>query len=366
MAPGIDRCIVFDDNPDQLRYRVDQVDRMLGRLIRAGELDLRETEVSGHSRRVEVLEELQDCDGDAPALLLADMAAEQSRFRGNIGARLVRAIAQHPQIGASTYRIVWSRQTVTSVTDELARWTHATATYMADSTESLADAVRHALSRPVGDPDSRQFPAARTVAQWEADVRDAVEELVGEENRLEGDDIIAQRLFEGVTDDSINERLARIETPHHPNAMAFVKAVQAHNGLSSPEEARRLIEDVMGPVAEDRVDDAIYPAICDSAWDFVTTLKERELEYGAYLATTWLTPGEEELMSTFLSLYKAETAKAHGNNQHARTAAVNRILGITPGGTGTHLFTAAAERLALGTPDLAYALWTMTDIQANR
>jgi hypothetical protein len=362
----IAKCVVFDHDRHRLELRLREVDRVLGALARRSppHIAILDDNLLGRTRKADVLGDVIDHQASGAAVLvIADFAADRNRYVGNIGARLIRALAQHPVAGPGTRRIVWSPQTCVKLTEALAPWVHATATYSTGANASLADAVRHAVA--LGWSKPREFPDARSVEEWRRDVLDRVAELVGDPGSMPGDDLIALSLFDGTPDVEINRQLQSLAAGHRPSTMAFVTAVKRHARLASTEAARRHIEDMISDVAEDRIDDGIHPEICEAARSRRAAAIGDAVTHDEYLARTWLTPAEDELMATFLKLYRTGASNVHRNNANRLTGIVNDILG-TSGRQGAPEWGAACERLGLGIPDLAHALWTITDLDAPR
>ena len=146
--------------------------------------------------RAEVLDLVSRADS---YLLVADMTS--TRGLGNIGARLMRAVAQRPEIGERGRRIIFSRYNVNSVLDGLRPFVHAFCAFsdVEDNAENLYRAIRHALALDGEWTEPLAFPALQPVDEWEAEVQTVLEELVGEQAaRVEGYAEIALLLAAGV------------------------------------------------------------------------------------------------------------------------------------------------------------------------
>lgn len=266
------RVVVFDDDRTELRYRRGQVVDMLNELVADGVIDLLpgvetvDVVVSTTQRAVAqdlVAEALEDSDGHV--LLLADLAAEHNRFRGKVGGRLVRGCAQREGAADRVLRVVWTRQAVVSVVEGLARWVHATASYDPRDWGDLADAITHVVASG-GRAPHQVFPAGREVDQWRRDLREAIASLVGEDNIMVGDDLIAINTWNNILPRFTNEALARLEGGR-ASTQAFLAAVVQHRGLDDTAQAHQEIVDHVGPVAEEHIDDPITAKVVESAHD---------------------------------------------------------------------------------------------------
>lgn len=366
MPPTLRRVIIFDDEPYQLELRRLQAEAMLGKLARRGAISFDESynpddQVVACTQRVAVLELLAE---DPDVLLLADMTADsRGPHAGNIGARLVRAVAQHPSTAQTTRRVMWSKHNVSGITDDLRRWTHAFALYDMQGEDDLADAVLHAYGTE-DQPWTRplEFPAARTPERWSDDVRAIIEELVDEP--LEGDDLIAVRLGQRVPRAEINLALDRMQGDHRPSVQDFLDQVRRDRRLRSIEDAEDLVRLRIAPLAADQVPDPIRPQECESALAFRAELLTERPD--SHRDLTWLTAAEDELLAKFLSLYRP-AAQLHAAAENARVQAIQKILGGPFEDDLPHPeWAATAQRLGLGKEDLAYALWTMADVQMSR
>lgn len=360
MSPQrISACLVFDDDESHLRWRLQQVDRMLLRLTRDKVIEFAGEEPIGCTTRAEVLEHAVD---SADALIIADLYSDIRDGSGNIGARVMRALAQHPERTGRTWRIMWSKHSVDAVTDAMAPYVHAFAAYDPDSHIALGDAVRHALD---GHEQPRVFPAAQPMEQWSDRLRVVLEKLVSDP--MPGDERIAPMMKRGAPTVEINEELARIEGPHRRNVMAFVSAVRDHpdRPLTNPEAAHARILREMEPVAVHQVSDGLLPAECDAALAYRPKLLSQTPRHVDYLATTWLTAQEDELLHTFLYLYGPRVENLNAGAENARYQAVNEIIG-TALDEPLPEWQAAKARLEMDETDLSHALLTLADVRVSR
>jgi hypothetical protein len=368
MPPAdISRIIVFDDDVHQLHYRARQVSGVATRLLARDILQLKDGDVVKCARRGEAQEAIVDCLDDDPqarVLLIADMAAERNPFRGNVGARLVRGVAQRERTQTAVVRIVWTKQAVATIVEDLRPWLHATVAYSGDSTGDLADAVTYVLSGDFAGP--RAFPEARAIERWRDDVRIRLEDLVGPtETYPQGrvcpaDDVIALHIVQNYPDQAINAILKRT-AGSRAHVTGFLNAVQHKHRLGSPEEARRKVEEDFLDTAEEHVADAITPDVINVASACLT----ESLAYcddDQKARTTWLTLDELKLAVYFIQRYQQRVARLHGGNVSDRTAAINDLIG-TPFKPTDRGLDETMQQLRLGLDDLAYALWTLKDVQ---
>lgn len=366
MPSTLRRAIIFDDEPYQLELRRLQAEAILGRLARRKKIAFDDSydpddQVVACTRRIEVVELLAE---DPEALLLADMTADsRGPDAGNIGARLVRAVAQHPATAQTTRRVMWSKHNVSGITDDLRRWTHAFALYDMHGEDDLADAILHAYGtedQPWIGP--LEFPAARTPERWSDDVRAIIEELV--DKPLDGDDLIAVRLGQRVPRAEINLALDRMQGEHRPSVQDFLDQVRRDRHLRSIEDAEDLVRLRIAPLAADQVPDPIRPQECDSALAFRAELITERPD--SYREVTWLTAAEDELLAKFLSLYQPLLPRNRAA-LNARVQAIQKILGGPFEDDLPHPeWAETTQRLGLGKDDLAYGLWTMADVQMSR
>lgn len=353
----ISACLVFDDDDSHLRWRLQQVNRMLVRLSHSGDIDFTGGDPTGCTTRSELLEHVADSDH---ALVIADLFSDIRDGSGNIGARVMRAIAKHPECSGRTWRIMWSKHSVDAVTDAVAPYVHAFAAYDPDSHGPLGDAVRHAL----GDhAQPRVFPAAQPMDRWHDRLRIVLEKLVTEP--MPGDERIAPMMKRGAPPQEINQELDRIEGPHRRNVMAFVTAVRERWELATPEEAHARIHREMEPVAVHQISDGLPSAECDAALRYRPRLLAQTTGKEQYLATTWLTADEDELLHTFLYLYGPRVESLQAGAHNARSQAVNDIIG-TALDEPLPEWRAAKDRLGLDEVDLSYALLTLADVRITR
>lgn len=361
MPELISACLVFDDNESHLQRRLQQVNRALVRLSGDKVIEFAGDEPLGFTTRAEVLEHAVDSEN---ALVIADMYSDIRGGSGNIGARVMRALAQHPERTGRTWRIMWSRHSVDAVTDAMAPYVHAFTAYdpSPDNPAALADAIRHGLG---GHVQPRVFPAALPMDQWSDRLRVVLEKLVHEPMR--GDERIAPMIKRGAPSAEINEELARIEGPHRPNVMSFVSAVRDNpdRPLASAEAAHEFILREMEPVAVHQISDGLLPAECDAALKHRPRLLSQTENFAGYLATTWLTAEEDELLHTFLYLYGPRVEDLHGGAENARYQAINEIIG-TALDDPLPEWQAAKTRLGLDETDLSYALLTLADVRISR
>jgi len=359
MPVTIDSCIVFDDDEWRARHREEQVDSMLGRLAAQDIVEFTGDAVLRCTKRGEVLEAVTDATSP---LLISDMSGDSSANLGNIGARLVRAVAQHEVGRPKTWRILWSQHHVISVTDRLRRYVHAFAAYRPDSATDLAEATKHAIGIDEPWTTAEEFPAARPVDAWQHDLAARVTELVGEP--ILGDDRVALRLAQRVARPEIERELRRIQEPHRANVADFISAVRTMHGLPSPEDAHALVRQLIGPVSRDLPVDSIHPDHCDAALACRTNLRATRNDR-EYLAVTWLTPAEDELLATFLRLYGPQVSRLRAGADRAKIDVIHNIIG-TPLDPPDPEYQAATESLGVDNTDLAYAIWTLVDTHALR
>src|SRR4051812_46109639 len=125
MPRTIDACFVFDDHEAHLELRRRDVEAALQTLVDQGELSWA-GEVRTATSRADLLWELQGLDPREAqtVLVVSGLFADAALQSGAIGARLLRAIAQHPIWGPRTLRVVLTRHAVEPVLDQLHRFVH--------------------------------------------------------------------------------------------------------------------------------------------------------------------------------------------------------------------------------------------------
>lgn len=392
MPPTVNRCLLFDNDAAELRNRLRDARDVLEYLHNKGAVvfahPFEEPHFWGFTRRDEVLDELLHTPD---ALLIADLTDDGGgAFAGNIGARLIRAVAQRPETRDLTRRVVWSKHNIESVAQDVLRWAHAFALQDAsDGVEYLSEAIVRALA-PDSDNDApRVFPGVRSHDQLSNEIKARLGQLVKEIRN--GDSLIAIRLAQDIDRSLIAAELElskpRLIKPRS-SVNKFLEQVQTDQGMSS-KEAEDEIRRVMRPYAVDHVPDAIKADQCRQALAIRRNLVE-EYPDGRHRDQTWLTAEEDELAATFLALFARGVKDRKITRPHEErqtNALIQEILGVE-GVLDPHPeWVAACERfrstrddiqasdieadnrrqaLKVGRETLSYVVWSLIDFRRRR
>lgn len=344
-------CVVFDDDTDVLPTRARLADQALGELARKGILELEGDVVAVRTRRdfLDRIRGSQDC------LAIADMHGRRSHA-GNIGARMLRAISEHDVCATTTRRVLWTRHDHPEIERDMGPYAHAIAHFAATDHRPLVAAVEHIARAQPGAP-LQTFPPVRDVVSWEHELRRRLEWLTDNDVKP-GDERIALEVYHRVPDNLINTTLDRAaDIPHRVNVNKLLHTIVDAGRASSVGDARELLIEEVGPVAQERATDQLHPEVVVDADKSLTLLRDYDADERR--ALTWLSERLERVARRFITSYN-EAPKKTGRKESPGLAFRAVDIALTD-----PAYVQLKGELELTDSDLTYALWTLSDTRKS-
>lgn len=350
---AIERILVFDDQRQWAAYRRDKVAEAVRQLDEAGLVE-KIPQIDDVSNRNECL---NLATAGQRVLLVADMHSERNPWRGNIGARLLRAIATNAV--DDVWRVLWTMYDHPTVISDMVPYVNSFVFYDPTDDSRLADGIRHALSGKPGEVPCRPFVQDLDVQARHRLWNERITELlIPGEPLKENDRLAAAGVLSARPDTVTNQMLAKaykdatdLDRRHIcPNVDDLLTRIAAHDKA----HARERLQEALGPLSQERASDLVVPWVIDTAD------RQRGPSYRRTRRTTGLKEEEDELARVFIDVYKRlRDGAPNGKRLHASSE--TRKCMLVDEAIQDDDVQEQMQSGGLAEEDLSYALWTFVD-----
>lgn len=220
-----------------------------------------------------------------PCIVVADLMSRSDDV-GWIGARVVRSIAEDPVLRARCWRIALSKFATPEIASELDGHAHAIVMDEVRGVEQhLALAIQTVTrKRPDKTVSITQHPATREKTDWDAALREQVQQLVGEDP-CRGDEFILLNLMNDVPATVIDHELKR-ELESEAGAAGerrmtvndFLTAVRGHRGEPTTTGVHGLIAEAKAELQARTIHQPLQPDAVERASVLLTEVLPFEHE----------------------------------------------------------------------------------------
>lgn len=272
------RIYLFDDDEWERGIRSRDVERAVRIIVNdameqtaPGGADLVIPEVVSTGSRQRLFELLDDEHSNC--IVIADLASHSGYDIGWIGARILRSIAEDPEMGRRCWRIALSKFATAEIATELSGHAHA---IVKDRARDVDRHLASAIATVMGHPPARtvaitQHPATQDRTDWDGALRDHVQKLVGLDSRR-GDEFILLGLIKNVPANVIEQELERelaaeggAPEERRMSVNDFLRAVEGNRGEPSTAGVHRLISETSAMLKARTIHQSLNPDAVDRA-----------------------------------------------------------------------------------------------------
>ena len=207
-----------------------------------------------------------------PCIVVADLLSPSRHDVGWIGARVLRSIAEGPELGARCWRIALSK--FRDGRDRRRARVHAHPIVMDEARaveKQLARAIQTVTRHEPGKRTSiTQHPATKEKTDWDA-LRERVQQLIGVDSKR-GDEFILLKLIKNVPANVIDEELKReleVEDGDPGNRRMkvndFLTAINGHRGEPTTGGVHRLIAETTADLQAQTIHQPLNPDAVERA-----------------------------------------------------------------------------------------------------